>query len=121
MKVAMAREYSSSPEYADRRDLRVLNLCRSYRYLSVGYYCSLLAEARRHKVVPSIRTINDLSRKAIYSLDFEDLDSVVARRLGASQNGTKQDATKQEAPKTELELDVFFGQCAVPEMADLAQ
>jgi glutathione synthase/RimK-type ligase-like ATP-grasp enzyme len=116
MKVAMAREYISSPEYADRRDLRVLNLCRSYRYLSVGYYCSLLAEARRHKVVPSIRTINDLSRKAIYSLDFEDLDSVVARRLGAAQ-----DAAKQETPKTELELDVFFGQCAVPEMADLAQ
>ena len=58
--VVMAREYLSSSEYADRRELRVLNLCRSYRYLSVGYYCSLLAEARGHKVLPSVRTINDL-------------------------------------------------------------
>lgn len=109
--VAMAREYIASAEYADRRDLRVLNLCRNYKYLSLGYYCSLLAEARGHKVVPSVKTINDLSRKSIYSLDFADLDSVVERRLGPAR----------ESSSNMLELDVFFGQCAVPEMADLAR
>ena len=31
------------------------------KYLSQGYYCSLLAEARQHKVLPSVNTINDLS------------------------------------------------------------
>ena len=31
---------------------RVINLCQSARYLSRGYYCSLLAEARGHNVVP---------------------------------------------------------------------
>ena len=40
--------------------MRVINLCATDRYLSKGYYCSLLAEARTHKVLPSVNTINNL-------------------------------------------------------------
>ncbi|MEW9799215.1 RimK family protein [Alteromonas sp. CYL-A6] len=39
---------------------RVINLCDTSRYLSEGYYCSLLAQARNHLVLPSVNTINDL-------------------------------------------------------------
>lgn len=39
---------------------RVVNLCDTDRYLSRGYYCSLLAEARGLKVIPTVSTINDL-------------------------------------------------------------
>ncbi|GGF81913.1 RimK family protein [Alteromonas lipolytica] len=39
---------------------RVINLCDTEQYLSNGYYCSLLAEARQHRVIPSVNTINDL-------------------------------------------------------------
>ena len=39
---------------------RVINLCDTDQYLSNGYYCSLLAEARQHRVIPSVNTINDL-------------------------------------------------------------
>ncbi len=38
----------------------IINLCDTSRYLSEGYYCSLLAEARKHQVLPSVSTINDL-------------------------------------------------------------
>jgi glutathione synthase/RimK-type ligase-like ATP-grasp enzyme len=41
---------------------RVINLCSTEHYLSKGYYCSLLAEAREHKVLPSVKTINALRR-----------------------------------------------------------
>lgn len=41
---------------------RIINLCATDRYLSKGYYCSLLAEARQHKVLPSVNTINDISQ-----------------------------------------------------------
>ena len=34
---------------------RIINLCRNFDYLSEGYYCSLLAEARGHNVIPSVR------------------------------------------------------------------
>lgn len=39
---------------------RIINLCNTERYLSQGYYCSLLAEARNHSVLPSVKTINAL-------------------------------------------------------------
>lgn len=39
---------------------RIINVCDTVNYLSKGYYCSLLAEARNHKVLPSVKTINEL-------------------------------------------------------------
>jgi len=39
---------------------RVINLCDTGIYLSKGYYCSLLAEAREHISLPSVKTINEL-------------------------------------------------------------
>ena len=35
----------------------VINLCRNWRYLSEGYYVSLLAEARGLEVIPTPTTI----------------------------------------------------------------
>ncbi|HXH04078.1 MAG TPA: RimK family protein [Candidatus Competibacteraceae bacterium] len=110
--VVAAKDYLSSLEYSSARNLRVLNLCRSYRYLSVGYYCSLLAEARRHRVIPSVRTINDLSRKSIYSLDIEDLDDQVQTILGKPSPGFT---------ATAFELDVFLGQCSMKGLQELAR
>ena len=58
--------------------VRVINLCRSYKYLSKGYYCSLLAEARGHHVIPSVRALNDLERRALFSMAFDLADPEVA-------------------------------------------
>lgn len=58
---------------------QVINLCRSYRYLVSGYYVSLLAEARGHRVTPSVRTINDLRGRALYALDIQDLNQKLSR------------------------------------------
>jgi glutathione synthase/RimK-type ligase-like ATP-grasp enzyme len=110
--VVAAKDYLAKPEYSSGRNLRVLNLCRSYRYLSVGYYCSLLAEARRHRVIPSVRTLNDLSRKSIYSLDIEDMDDHVQQVLGKPRPGFT---------ATAFELDIYFGQCPARELQELAR
>lgn len=52
------REY---PKLNEGR-VRLINLCDTRHYLSKGYYCSLLAEARRHTVLPSLKTVNELRR-----------------------------------------------------------
>tara|TARA_R110000824_G_scaffold336_1_gene1719 strand:- start:137521 stop:138975 length:1455 start_codon:yes stop_codon:yes gene_type:complete len=39
---------------------RIINLCDTEHYLSKGYYCSLLAEAREHIVLPSVKVVNEL-------------------------------------------------------------
>lgn len=110
--IVTAREYLADTERYAVRGLRVLNFCRSYRYLSVGYYCSLLAEARGQRVIPSVRTINDLSRKSIYSLDIEDLDEQVQQTLGKPSAGFT---------ATAFELDILFGQCSIKTLQDLSR
>ena len=41
-----ARDYLTNPLYAELKRAKVFNLCRTYRYQSLGYYVSLLAAAR---------------------------------------------------------------------------
>lgn len=51
---------------------RLINLCDTQKYLSRGYYCSLLAESRQHFVFPSVRTINAM-RGNVCVLTYEQL------------------------------------------------
>jgi glutathione synthase/RimK-type ligase-like ATP-grasp enzyme len=109
--VVTARDYLSKPEYLKARDIRVINLCRSYRYLSTGYYCSLLAEPRSHRVIPTVRTLASLRSKSIYSLNMEDLDGLIQRSL------KKRPA--EAGPS--FEMPIFFGRSEDPDLQDLAR
>ncbi len=60
---------------------RVVNLCRRYGYLSAGYYCSLLAEARGQIPMPTVADVLSLSRKSLYSHDVPELDEVLRRTI----------------------------------------
>ncbi|MDX5438496.1 MAG: RimK-like ATPgrasp N-terminal domain-containing protein, partial [Pontibacter sp.] len=60
IEVIEAQSYLTDSTYTDIRNARIFNLCRSYRYQSAGYYVSLLAEARGHKPIPSVTTMQDL-------------------------------------------------------------
>jgi glutathione synthase/RimK-type ligase-like ATP-grasp enzyme len=88
---------------------RVINLCGSYSYLSDGYYCSLLAEARGHHVIPSIKVVNDLDKNALYRLQLEDLTSTLAKTL------------KRQNQSTELVLNSYFGTTSEPDFQELAR
>ncbi len=106
-------DYLTSSQYFNMRGVQVINLCRSYRYLSIGYYCSLLAEARRHRVIPSVRSQLDLSSKAMYSVEAEDLDELIQRSMKKHHRGA--------APSDEFEMAVFFGRCRYEGLASLAR
>ena len=54
-------EYLAQYPKANEQKTRVINLCDTEQYLSEGYYCSLLAEARQHEVLPSVSTIIDIA------------------------------------------------------------
>ena len=109
--VVTVKDYLSLPEYRDTPDVRVINLCRSYRYLSTGYFCSLLAEPRRHKVIPSVKTLTNLSSKTIYRLNVDDLDEVIQKAL----------KKRQGTPDQEFGLEIFFGRCEEADLQDLAR
>ncbi|MGD8309435.1 MAG: RimK family protein [Chromatiales bacterium] len=110
-RVVSARDYLADPAWSEQRGMRVINLCRTQRYLGEGYYCSLLAEARGHKVIPSVKTIQDLRRKSLYSLDTPDLDRRVQRILGRRKGITP----------TSFELGVQFGECTAADMQPFAR
>lgn len=80
VKVISARSYLTDPHYYDMK-AQVFNLCRSYRYQSIGYYVSLLAAARGHKPLPSIATIQDMKTLAIVRLVSDELDELIQRSL----------------------------------------
>ncbi len=73
-------DYLAARDHAAHGTL-VVNLSPSYRYLATGYYCSLLAEARGERVIPSVRTIEDLSRKAIYGLATQNFARLLPRLI----------------------------------------
>ncbi|MGZ8214900.1 MAG: RimK family protein [Methylosarcina sp.] len=89
--------------------VRVINLCSSYRYLSDGYYCSLLAEARGHHVIPSVKVLNDLGRKALYRLQLEDLSQTLAK------------AFKSRNKNSDITLLSYFGTTPEAEFQELAR
>lgn len=93
------------PKLNERRT-RIINLCDTEQYLSKGYYCSLLAEARKHMVLPSVKTINRLR-------DFigneEDIIPFKSDLVGFDTN----DGTYEQM--------VYFGKTENPQLTKLAQ
>ncbi|BCR06946.1 ribosomal protein S6 modification protein [Desulfuromonas versatilis] len=81
VEVVPARTYLTDPRYTEMRRARVFNLCRSYRYQSVGYYVSLLATARGHKPMPSVTVLQDFKSQSVIRIVSEDLDELIQKSL----------------------------------------
>ncbi|WP_341501359.1 RimK family protein [Gallaecimonas sp. GXIMD4217] len=83
--------------------VQVLNLTGNYRYQGEGYYGSLLAEARGHRVLPSVATLNDLARRDLYQQAL----------VGLSGPATDDNDRR--------EFKVLFGRTLAPELAELGR
>lgn len=81
VELVAARTYLTDPAYTAQRGVRVYNLCRSYRYQTVGYYVSLLAEARGHRPLPSVATTQDLKSPVVARILSEEVDDLIQRSL----------------------------------------
>jgi glutathione synthase/RimK-type ligase-like ATP-grasp enzyme len=79
--VVAARVYLTDPAHGSERAVRVYNLCKSYRYQSLGYYVSLLAEARGHKPLPGVSAIEDLQSQNLVRLMSSGLDELIEKSL----------------------------------------
>ncbi len=107
VEVVPASVYLTDPAWISERSLRVVNLCRSYRYQSEGYYVSLLATARGHRPFPDLKAVLDMkSRHFVRTID-EELDSLIQKSLREIEAG-------------EFELSVYFGKNLASRHARLA-
>jgi glutathione synthase/RimK-type ligase-like ATP-grasp enzyme len=101
-RVITSREYLAQPGLFRGQRPKVINLSRSYSYQSRGYYASLLAEARGHRVIPSVETMIDLSERKLYENALPELEASLNRALSGEMS---------PAPWT---LRIHFGYAADP-------
>ncbi len=95
-RLVSARDYLTDPEFVEMKRVKVVNLCRDYGYQSIGYYVSLLAEARGHKPMPSVTTVQDLKQSSLIRIVSEDIEDLVQHCLGPIKSDT-------------FELSIYFG------------
>jgi len=94
--VVTARAYLTDPAWGNERAVRVINLCGPFPYQSLGYYVSLLAEARGHKPLPRVATIEDLKSQNLVRLITQPLEDAAARLLAPIKSET-------------FDLSIYFG------------
>lgn len=94
------REYVTDPSRYNQRNQRVVNLSGDLGYMDLGYYVSLLAEARGQKVVPTVATILGLSRKTLYSVELPDMNAALRECI----------EKLPQAPRSDFSLVISFGE-----------
>src|SRR6516164_11722752 len=78
-KVITTSEYLARPRLFDMGRPKLVNLARSYGYQSKGYYASLLAEARGHRVMPTVETMLELREATLYEHALPKLEDELNR------------------------------------------
>jgi len=96
VEVVDATEYLTDSKWSRQRGLKVCCLPSSFAYQSIGYYVSLLAEARGHRPVPSIMTVQDLTGRVAVRLLPKSLDEIIQTSLASLQTDS-------------FTLSVYFG------------
>jgi glutathione synthase/RimK-type ligase-like ATP-grasp enzyme len=80
-KVITTSEYLARPRLFEVGRPKLVNLSRSYAYQSKGYYASLLAEARGHRIVPTVETMLELRESKLYEHALPDLEEELNRSI----------------------------------------
>jgi glutathione synthase/RimK-type ligase-like ATP-grasp enzyme len=89
-------DYLTGREYAETRRIAVFNGCRLYGYQRLGYYVSLLAAARGHRIMPSVETLQSFGVAPLARITSEDLDDMIQRVLAPLRSH-------------QFELSIYFG------------
>ena len=107
VEVITPREYLTGKSYAECTSMRVFNLCRSYRYQTMGYYVSLLAEARGHRVMPDVTTLQDCRFQTLTRAVADDVEELIQHSL-------------RHVHGNRFELNIYFGEATMPRYRQLA-
>lgn len=96
VQIVHSRTYLSDPRFSLMRRVRVFNLCRSYSYQSVGYYVSLLAEARGHRPFPDVYSLMSMRSQQVVRFISDDLEELIQKSLAPLKSNR-------------FDLSIYFG------------
>ena len=107
--ITTAAEYLEN-ESLSKQPLFVINLCSNLSYHSEGYYCSLLARARGHKIIPDVDVINRIEIEMLTRMD-NSLQKI-CHKWTRGQQPNENDL---------FETDFYFGTTTEPELNKVAR
>lgn len=107
-RIMLADDYLHS-DPSSGGNTQIINLCREYDYLSKGYYCSLLAEARGDKVIPTVTALTDINHKPYTTLSSKALAKALV------------DPLSEENVHDQFQARIFFGVTRYESLKDLAR
>ncbi len=105
--IISSQDYLTKPEFSQLKNARIFNLCKDYSYQSKGYYVSLLAEARGHLAIPTVKNIVDLREPKLVKIVFEEFDDLIQQSL-------------KNLKSTEFTLSIYFGQNVAQKYKELS-
>lgn len=95
--IVSSQDYLTKSEYSQLKNARIFNLSKDYSYQSKGYYVSLLAEARGHLAIPTVRNLVDLREPKLIKIVSEEFDDLIQQSL-------------KNIKSQEFTLSIYFGQ-----------
>ena len=107
--ITTAVEYLENDSLS-KQPLFVINLCNDLSYHSEGYYCSLLARARGHKIIPNVDVLNRIESGMLTRMD-NNLQKI-CHKWTRSQQPNEYDL---------FETDFYFGTTTEPELNKVAR
>lgn len=108
VKVVSSRSYITAHEFQSLKNVRIFNLSNSYQYQKMGYYVSLLASARDHRVIPNVTTLRDFSSLSLVRSISGYIDDNIQKSL-------------RQVKENKISLFIYFGQSVNPRYRLLAQ
>jgi glutathione synthase/RimK-type ligase-like ATP-grasp enzyme len=105
--VISSQDYLTKPEYSLVKNARIFNLCKDYNYQSKGYYVSLLAEARGHLAIPTVKNIVDLKNLKLVRIVSDEFDDIIQQSL-------------KNIKSREFTLSIYFGQNVAQKYKELS-
>ncbi|MCB7480105.1 RimK family protein [Christiangramia sediminis] len=107
LKIISSKDYLTNPEYSRLKKARIFNLCKDYSYQSKGYYVSLLAEARGHLAIPTVKNLVDLGEPKLVKIVSEEFDDLIQQSL-------------KNIKSQEFTLSIYFGQNVAAKYKELS-
>lgn len=107
VEIVSAQSYLTNPDFYRIKKARIFNLCKDYSYQSRGYYVSLLAEARGHLAIPTVKNLVDLREPKLVKIVSEEFDDLIQKSL-------------KNIKSQEFTLSIYFGQNVAQKYKELS-
>ncbi|NJX14611.1 RimK family protein [Tamlana crocina] len=105
--VISSQDYLTNPQFSLLKKARIFNLCKDYNYQSKGYYVSLLAEARGHLAIPTVKNMVDLKTLKLVRIVSDEFDDIIQQSL-------------KNIKSREFTLSIYFGQNVAQKYKELS-